>query len=159
MSADAVCRPDASASTPIISAMSWTSCLTSREVVRWERSWEIFAMRQGCLEMWTLGGREEGEAIEVSVAMLKSWRRGEVKALTTMSDEEAGLLLLLLPLSILNRLWCRTTSILGAQQHSCQYTLLSLSLSLSASPFQCPLAKSDQQPTIAHCPSGKAALG
>lgn len=39
-------------------AMSWTRSLVSRAFVVAERSWESLARRQGCVEMWMLGGSD-----------------------------------------------------------------------------------------------------
>lgn len=50
-----ISRP-ASASTPMIVAISLTSVFVSRALVDFDRSWESFARRQGCFEMCTLAG-------------------------------------------------------------------------------------------------------
>jgi hypothetical protein len=62
-------RP-ASASTPMIVAISLTSVFVSRALVDFDRSWESFARRQGCFEMCTLAG---------SVVAIMIVRRREVK--------------------------------------------------------------------------------
>ena len=49
----ATSRP-ARASVPKIKEMSWTRRFVSRALVSLERSWDSFALRQGCREMWTL---------------------------------------------------------------------------------------------------------
>lgn len=59
----------ARASHPIISAISCTRAFVSFEEVDTERSWESFAWRQGCLEMWTLDGREDMIAVVQFVQM------------------------------------------------------------------------------------------
>lgn len=53
----------ASASQPSMREISWTSDLTSFAAVAWDRSWESLALRQGCDEMCTLGGRSRGDAM------------------------------------------------------------------------------------------------
>jgi hypothetical protein len=61
----------ASASHPIISAISFTRAFVSREVVDEERSWESFACRQGCLETWTLGGRGVDDMVVVVLVRVR----------------------------------------------------------------------------------------
>ena len=61
-------RP-ASASTAMIMAISLTSVLVSRALVDFDRNWESFARRHGCLEMCTLAG---------SVVIIVVVRRREV---------------------------------------------------------------------------------
>jgi hypothetical protein len=51
-------RAEAKASQPIISAMSWTSDLTSRESVSLDRRRLSLDSRHGCLETCTLGGND-----------------------------------------------------------------------------------------------------
>jgi hypothetical protein len=51
--------PAAVASIPMIRAISWTRALVSRALVVLDRSWESLAWRHGCVETWTLGGRDE----------------------------------------------------------------------------------------------------
>jgi hypothetical protein len=53
------CKPWARASQPTMVAISCTSCLVSLAFVDWERRRLSFARRQGCVETWTLEGREE----------------------------------------------------------------------------------------------------
>lgn len=54
---DVVCKEVAKASQPRMRAISCTRAFVSRALMELERSWESLAIRQGCLEMWTLGGR------------------------------------------------------------------------------------------------------
>jgi hypothetical protein len=56
-------KPWARASQPTMVAISCTSCLTSRPFVDWERRMLSFARRHGCVEMWTLEGREEAMSV------------------------------------------------------------------------------------------------
>ena len=52
----------ASASQPTMRLMSWINCFVSRAVVDWDRNWESFARRQGCVETCTLSGNEPAMA-------------------------------------------------------------------------------------------------
>ena len=49
----------ARASEPKSKEISWIKVLTSRALVVLERSCDSLARRQGCVETWTLGGRED----------------------------------------------------------------------------------------------------
>lgn len=63
-------RALARASVPRIRVISLMRVLTSRAVVEVERSWESLAWRQGWVEMWTLGGRED---IVMMVMVMVVW--------------------------------------------------------------------------------------
>lgn len=54
---DVVVKAVAKASQPRMRAISCTRAFVSRAMAVFERSWESFAIRQGCLERCTLGGR------------------------------------------------------------------------------------------------------
>jgi hypothetical protein len=54
---DEVVILDARASIPSMSEISWTRAFTSFALVFLDRSWLSFAMRHGCEETWTLGGK------------------------------------------------------------------------------------------------------
>lgn len=64
----------ARASQATIRAISCTRALVSFEEVDAERSWESFAWRQGCLETWTLEGRESMIAVVQFVQMVDGRR-------------------------------------------------------------------------------------
>jgi len=66
-----VLNPAAVASQPTIKDISWTNALVSLAFAVLARNWESLAIKHGCVETWTLGGREC--AMMMRLSMLIAW--------------------------------------------------------------------------------------
>jgi hypothetical protein len=83
-------KPWARASQPTMVAISCTSCLVSLAFVDWERRRLSFARRQGCVETWTLDGREEGIVTTGRKRTAVRWCGEMIGNESGSSDELAG---------------------------------------------------------------------
>lgn len=64
------------------------SVLVSRAFVDFDRSWDNFARKQGCLETWTFEGRLEAMVRRISSEAMGELRQGSEDRIETMVDDE-----------------------------------------------------------------------